>query len=162
MNITSMKICIAIEASSTDSKKNVCKFKWLQPTQSPFYYEMPAEKQLQDYHSELFRLKKVKNVLASMKSRGCFRTCTISLDDNLKVIYFDSDGDVVYQNEYLQQTLLPVYEKKEAIEQSPPLVELLQKLGDTSIPKVEKKNYKKIKDDFVLRNFDGKNVPMNS
>ncbi|XP_072393540.1 uncharacterized protein [Diabrotica undecimpunctata] len=162
MNFTSMRICMAIEANSSDSKKNVYKFKWLQPTGSRFYYEIPFEKQLQIDHSELFHLKKVKNILASMKTRGSFRTCTIALEDNLKEIYFDSDGDVVYQSEYLQQTLLPVYEKIETAEQFPSFAELLQKFNDTNLPKVEKKNLKKIKDDFVLRNFDGNNVPMNS
>ncbi|XP_044766220.1 uncharacterized protein LOC123322343 [Coccinella septempunctata] len=153
---TSMKICIAFETSNTKAKKNIFKFKWIQTTGTETYYEIPEDKQNPHDHHELFALPKVKNILKSMKTRGSFRTCVISLTPELKGIYFDAEEDVMFRDEYLQMTYSPAYVKTEfggELAESRNTTELSS--GKT---KENKKDFKKIKDNFVLNNFDGKNV----
>lgn len=150
-----MKICIAFETSNSDPKKNIFKFKWIQTTGTETYYEIPEDKQNPYDHHELFAVPKVKNILKSMKTRGSFRTCVISLTPELKEIYFDAEEDVMFRDEYLQMTYSPAYVKTgfgREIAEPQNATELSGKI------KENKKDFKKIKDNFVLNNFDGKNV----
>lgn len=154
-----MKICIALEASNTDKKKNTYKFKWIQTTGTEkTYYEIPEDKQDISDHHELLALPKVKNILKSIKARGSFRTSVISLTPELKEIYFDAEEDVMFKDEYLQLIYSPAYVRTVfGQESSEPqdTVELPRK------SKENKKDFKKIKEDFVLNNFDGKSVSVN-
>lgn len=149
-----MRICVAVETSTSDNKKNVIKFKWIQTTDTETYYEIPEDKQNPCDHQELFAIQKVKNILKSMKTRGAFRTCVIPLPSEIEQIYFDVEGDVMFRDEYLQMTYSPAYVKTKF---EPEVAEVSNKTDEINGFK-NKKDFKKIKDDFVLNNFDGKNM----
>ncbi|XP_076301773.1 uncharacterized protein LOC143219848 [Lasioglossum baleicum] len=166
--LTQVRFCVNIE-EATDKKTNIYKLKWLQPTGSELYYELPSELQNMSSHPEIYGLQKVKTVLASIRSRGAYRTFTLSLPIEIAKRYIDDDGDVVYKGVYLQGTSTPQYElqtaKKKGNEKD--ISTLLQQIisatqKETSPEPTKKKNLRKIREDFVLGNFDGKNFPITS
>ncbi|KAK2577720.1 hypothetical protein KPH14_012678, partial [Odynerus spinipes] len=97
-------------------------------------------------------MPKVKSVLTSMKTRGSYRTFTLSLPPEIAVLYRDEEGDIKYKEVYLQ----PIEDTKAA---NTITTEHLTTQTRIETPNA-KKNLKKIREDFVLENFDGKNFPI--
>lgn len=151
---------------STDKKTTVYKIKWLQPVGSDCYYEMPIELQNLSNHSEICAIQKVKTVTASIKTRGAYRTFTLSLSPEIAKKYIDNDGDAIYKEVYLQETTTPQYKikttRKGKEEDIPTLLQQIVSATQkgTQPESTPKKNLRNIREDFVLENFDGKNFPI--
>ncbi len=132
-----------------DKKTNVYKLKWIQPINSELYYEFPSELQEIKLHPELLNIQKVKNVLKCIKSRGAYRTFTITLLPEVNKLYFDEEDDVVYKDIYLTQTSRPTHLEKEMTKK--------RELSETVSHSIERKlNLTKIRNSFVLDQFNGK------
>lgn len=140
----------------TDKKTNVHKIKWIQPVDSKQIYELPAELQSPTAHKEIYTLPKLKSILSSMKTRGSYRIFTLSLPPDVASIYMDEEGDVKYKDFYLQPKEAKREDTTTANKESK---EQLTTQSRTDIPNT-KKNLNKIREDFVLENFDGKNFPI--
>lgn len=102
----------AIVEEATDKKTNVYKLKQIQPVGNELYYELPVELQNLNKHPEICAINKVKTVLSAMKTRGMYRTFTLTLPPEIAALYNDAEGDVVYKEIYLQATMTPEYEIK--------------------------------------------------
>ncbi|KYN03200.1 hypothetical protein ALC62_05962 [Cyphomyrmex costatus] len=145
---------------STDKKTNVYRLKWLKPVNTELYYELPAELQNLSNHPEISAIQKVKTVLSSIKTRGSYRTFTLSLPPEIVALYIDDDRDAVYKGVYLQATMAPQYEIKTAKKGTEEDRQTTKK--EATPEPTSRKNLKKIREDFVLDNFDGKNFVITS
>lgn len=102
-----IQFCFYATVEAADKKSNVYKFKWLQPVGAELYYELPLELKNPNSHRQIYAIQKVKTVLSSIKTRGAYRTFTLSLSPEIVALYIDDDGDVVYKDVYLQATMTP-------------------------------------------------------
>jgi len=148
-------------------KTTVHKLKWIQPVGSELYYEFPSELQHLNNHPEICAIQKVKTVLSSIKTRGAYRIFTLSLPPDIVAQYTDKEGDIVYRGIYLQETSTPTHELKSTKKgKEEDISTLLQQIvsaqKETLAGSTPKKNLKKIREDFVLENFDGKNFSITS
>lgn len=137
-----------------DRKTNVYKLKWIQPADTELQYEFPTELQSPSVHSEICTLPKVKTVLASMKTRGAYRTFKIALPPEIASLYMDEDGDIRYKGVYLQS--MEATQGNEKITREHSTTQTKTEISNA------KKNLKKIHEDFVLKNFDGKSSPIDN
>lgn len=164
---TQFRFYVIVE-EATEKKTNVYKLKWIQPVGSELYYELPVELQNLNKHPEICAISKVKTVLSSMKIRGTYRTFTLTLPPEIAALYIDAERDVTYKEIYLQATMTPEYEikttKKEKEENISTLLQQIVSATKKEIPSevTPRKNLRKIREDFVLESFDGKNFPMES
>lgn len=140
------------------------RLKWIQPVDSELYYEFPGELQSMNKHPEIYTISKVKTVLSAIKTRGTYRTFTLTLPPEIAALYIDADGDVMYRDFYLQATTNPEYgvkaTKKEKEEDISTLFQ--QIVRATKKEETPRKNLRKIREDFILESFDGKNFPVTS
>ena len=63
----------------------------------------PVDKQTSAQHKQLVENPIVKNVVKSLKVRNKFRNGVLTLSDELKNIYLDTEGNVVLYDEYLEE-----------------------------------------------------------
>lgn len=89
---------------AAEKKTNTYRLKWIQPVDSELYYEFPGELQSMNKHPEIYTISKVKTVLSAIKTRGTYRTFTLTLPPEIAALYIDADGDVMYRDFYLQAT----------------------------------------------------------
>lgn len=156
----------AIVEEAADKKTNVYKLKWIQPVGTELYYEFPGELQNLNKHPEICTINKVKTVLSAMKTRGTYRTFTLTLPPEIATLYSDAEGDIVYKENYLQATTTPEYEmkttKKEKEENISTLVQQIVLATRKEATSTPTRNLRKVREDFILENFDGKNFPSTS
>ncbi|KAK2578585.1 hypothetical protein KPH14_000919 [Odynerus spinipes] len=155
----------AIMEEASDKKTSVYKLKWIQPVGSEQYYEFPAEQQNISNHPKIHAISKVKTVLAAMKTRGAYRTFTLTLPPETAALYCDADGDIVYKDIYLQATKTPQYDIKSTKKEKEENIATLLKQIALATKREEdpeatpRKNLRKVREDFILDSFDGKNFP---
>lgn len=165
MMTTQFRFYTTVEEAE-DKRTNVYKLKWIQPVGTELYYEFPKELQSLNKHPEICSISKVKTVLTSMKTRGTYRTFTLALPSEIATLYSDAEGDIVYKEIYLQATTTPEYEmkttKKEKEEDISTLLQQIVRATKTDTMPTPVKNLRKVREDFILQNFDGKNLPSSS
>ncbi len=136
------KFLIAAEAS-VDSKMTVVRLKRIQVSSEAEIYSFPNNAQTPKDHQKLFETAIMKNDVKSLKTRGQFRNLNVTLSEELAALYFDSEGNVQFNGEYLdqitdQKQINPVTLSSEVIER-------------------KTKSLHSITKDFVLDKFSGKN-----
>lgn len=118
-------------------------------------YRVPNEYITYDNHTELLKTPAFLMVKKSLKERGQFRRVWITLNKELQRTYCDADGNLQFENEFLEE----VIEKQESIQTvEQPLAELLQKLLEKGEEQAEQKNLGRLAKDFTIEKFDGKNT----
>uniref|UniRef100_A0A1B6DSS3 Ty3 transposon capsid-like protein domain-containing protein n=1 Tax=Clastoptera arizonana TaxID=38151 RepID=A0A1B6DSS3_9HEMI len=135
--ITKARFHFASQAGK-DHKSTLIKVKTIQLVDQPEIFLFPEEKQTNVHHVELFNNIVVKGVVKSLKLRNKFRNVIITLDEELKSIYLDEEGNVTLHDEYLEET--------------PP----------TQINNVNTKSARSLVKDIVLEKFNGSNFNANS
>lgn len=170
-----VRVCIAVEPNPNDPKTSLHFLKWIQSGDDKIVYEFPSECQLLNvHHKSLLQVPTIKSVLKSLTKRGSYRIVSTTLPTEIVPMYFDGDGNVVFQEFFLPEkdfqtwksdtvpptSKLPSTATPEVTSAS--LLEVLQKLASgTGNPQqatpMKKMNLTKVKADFVLDNFDGKN-----
>ena len=90
------------------------------------------------------------------------RKVWINLTKELENIYYDEDGNIQFDGEYLEE----IIEKQEnsdilAHASEQPLVKLLEKLLEKSQEKSQERNLGKLAKEFTIEKFDGKNSNAN-
>ena len=113
-------------------------------------------------HTELIKTSSFAKVNKTIKQRGQIRKVWINLTKELKNIYYDEDGNIQYEGEYLEE----IIENQENSDILPnaseqPLVKLLEKLLEKSQEKSQEKNLGKLAKEFTIEKFDGKNSNAN-
>lgn len=112
------------------------KVKTIQLVNQPEIFQFPKDKQSSTQHQKLFDTNVVKNVVKSLKIRNKFRNVMITLDAELQNIYMDGEGNVVFNDEYLEE------------------VSPLEKPTNTG---TQEKSTRSLAKDMIIKNFNGKN-----
>lgn len=92
-----------ISEAGADSKSTVIKVKTIQLAGQEEVFLFPQEKRTSAYHTQLFNTTVVKNVVKSLKTRNKFRNVLVTLTEELQNIYLDEEGNVVLNEEYLEE-----------------------------------------------------------
>jgi len=128
-----------------DKKTTVVKVKRIQLLGQEESFLFPENKQTSAQHGQLFENPIVKNVVKSLKVRNKFRNVMLSLSDELKKIYLDIEGNVVFYDEYLEEaTTVP---------------EPNVNRGSLITPERETSS---LITDMVIEKFNGENINANS
>ncbi|XP_044760298.1 uncharacterized protein LOC123317753 [Coccinella septempunctata] len=119
-----------------DAKSTIVKVKTIQLMDQPEIFRFPNDKQSSLHHKQLFDTNVVKNVVKSLKIRNKFRNVMITLDAELQGIYMDEEGNVAFNDEYLEEV-------------SP--LENPTKTG------IQGKSTRSLAKDMIIENFNGQN-----
>lgn len=79
------------------------KVKTIQLVDQEEIFVFPKEQQTSKAHKLLFATNVVKNVVKSLNVRDKYRNVVISLTDELRKIYLDEEGNVVFHDLYLDE-----------------------------------------------------------
>ncbi|EFN70398.1 hypothetical protein EAG_00597, partial [Camponotus floridanus] len=92
-----------VSEAGIDPKTTIVKVKRIQLLDQEESFLFPANKQTSDKHEQLFENPIVKNVVKSLKVRNKFRNVVLTLSKELEKIYLDTEGNVVFHDEYLEE-----------------------------------------------------------
>lgn len=132
-------------SEASDQRTTVVKVKTIQLIESPEVYQFPPGAQTSSLHKQLFELPVVKGVVKSLKTRNKYRNVLITLTPGLKELYTDEEGNVVFDEYYLEVVQAD----------TPPLPSSLQ-------PTTHEKSIHSISKNMVLEKFNGKNFNADS
>lgn len=119
-----------------DAKHTIVKVKTIQLLNQPEIFQFPKDKQSSTHHKQLFDNDIVKNVVKSLKIRNKFRNVMITLNAELQGIYMDGEGNIVFNEEYLEE------------------VSILEKSTESGILE---KSTRSLSKDMIIEKFNGNN-----
>lgn len=128
-------------------------------TQDDHTYRIPQKYYNALHHEELITTSVYNTIKKTNLKRDQVRKVWIRLTDQLKKAYFDSDDNVQFQNEYLEEIRDNKNVSTSVTEQ--PLIRLLEQLLEKNQEKSEETNVGKIAKEFTIEKFDGKNSNAN-
>ncbi len=137
-----VKFHMAMEAGP-DPKTNVKNIKSIQRLDDLTTYSFPSECQLSSTHLQLSKNPTIARGLGQLSRRGQSRTLAVTLNENLYKLYFDEEGNVCFNNTYLDEIVL----------QQDPQGQSLT---------TQKKSLKSLTKDMVIEKFTGKSQNANS
>jgi hypothetical protein len=124
--------------AGTDPKNNVKKIKWIQRLDDLTVYSFPDECQSSSLHPELVKNVVVARGLNQLLRRGHSRTLAVTLNEELRKLYFDEDDNVCFREIYLDEIPPPTP---------------LQCISTST----QQKSLKSLTKDMVIEKFTGKN-----
>lgn len=127
-----------ISEAGVDIKTTVVKVVSIQIYNRAEIFQFPKDKQTSVHHRHLFDTNIVKNVIKSLKMRNKYRKVLITLNDELKSIYMDEEGNVAFNDEYLEE-LLPIQQQDNTGKSEKPTRSLAK---DMIIDKFNGENFK--------------------
>ena len=138
-----IRVLLACEASTADSKTSVRNVKRFQVLPNGPIYKIPTEFQLINFHPELTKIPTIARGLQQLTKRGAVRNLNVTLDEETTLIYFDEEENPQFKDMYLEEYVAP----------TTPIPSVPAPAGPISI---EKKAPRSIAKDFVLEKFTGK------
>lgn len=126
-------------------------------TQDDKIFLIPEEYQTASLHKHIQTSKTFVTVKNTLKKRHQTRSVWIKTTKEILQTYVDEDGNMVFQDEFLEectQEKLAITDKKCSNDS---LVKILEKLVENQQNK-EKQSLRKVADRFVIEKFDGKNT----
>lgn len=90
-------------SEALNAKTTVVKVTAIQLEGESTIFKFPTNKQLKEHHPKLLDTNIVKNVVKSMKTRGKFWNVRITLENGLEVEYIDEEGNVCFNDDYLDE-----------------------------------------------------------
>lgn len=105
-------------------------------------------------HEGLMRTSAYAQVKKTCTQRGCVRRIWITLNNELKNTYFDEDGNVQFNGEYLEEINETADITSNTSEAT--LIQLLEKLCENKEGTREEKNMGKLAKEFAIEQFDGR------
>lgn len=140
---------------SKDNKSNLLCISSIATSDNKIY-TLPEELQSVSYHKEILKSAALVKVKNSIKKRHQTRRIWITMTEELKKTYIDEDGNMQFENQYLEEVMM---ENTESIKQTE--TSTLEKLFDKIMEKtqpIKQQNLKNIADKFVLEKFTSKNT----
>lgn len=98
-----VQFLIACEASPVDSKTSVKNFKSIQVLGESVVYSFLPTDQPSAMHPELSKHPTIEQALKQLDKRGKTRNVKITLEDALRKIYVDDDGNVIFRKIFLDE-----------------------------------------------------------
>ena len=89
--------------AEAEGKSTIVKVKTIQLVGQPEIFLFPQNNQTAAQHEQLFQVAVVKGVVKSLKIRNKFRNAIITITDELRGIYLDEEGNVVFHDYYLEE-----------------------------------------------------------
>ena len=89
--------------AEAEGKSTIVKVKTIQLVGQPEIFSFPQNNQTAAQHEQLFQLAVVKGVVKSLKIRNKFRNVVVTITDELREIYLDEEGNVVFHDYYLEE-----------------------------------------------------------
>jgi queuine/archaeosine tRNA-ribosyltransferase len=143
---TRARFGFSYEASSEDPKTSIVKVKKIQLfDDDETVYTFPSRLQSTTLHEELCTVPVIKAGIKSLSKRGQIRNLNVTLTDKLKKLYFDCEGNVCFQNTYLDE-----YMETQTSESPVPIVH------------EKKKNLSSLVKNMVVEKYMGKNQNVNT
>lgn len=127
-------------------------------TQDERLFGLPDEMQPVALHKEIMENAAFAKVKKTLTKRNQYRKIWITLGEDLKKVYFDDDGNLQFNDYFLEEITQSPLEKLTTTQPST-VEELLQKLLEAN--KKEEKSADKIAKEFILQKFDNKTVNTN-
>lgn len=93
------------EGDNKDGKTTIVKIKKVQRLDEWTWFSFPDEHQTLDHHKLLLDVPSVKSAVAAIKSRSQYRNVMACLPDQLLKTYTDTDGNFVFKEFFLAETL---------------------------------------------------------
>lgn len=123
---------------------------------------IPEELQPAGLHSEIVKTKAYETIRNSLKKRHQTRTIWLSMTDKLRASYIDEDENMIFQDQYLEETTERQQSSTSINTNDPedPIVKILKQLVEHQQTN-KKQNVKKLIEGFVLEKYDGKSIPAN-
>lgn len=137
--------------STKDEKSNTIAITSI-TTENGQMYALPGEYKYIANHIELMKTENYSKVKTSLKKRHQVRKIWISMTEELKVIYIDSDGNIQFNGEYLEE----IEVRETTGIQNDNLSKLLEKLIETTEKRDGEKNLKQIADKYMIEKFTSK------
>lgn len=145
---------------SNDGKSNIYAINSI-TTMENKTFAIPEELRSASYHTGIIKTNTFAKVKKSLVKRYQIRRVWITLTEELKNIYIDEDGNVQFNDQFLeelsQEELIPIQKKEE----THTLEKLLTKLIKSSAPENRPQNLKNIAERFVLEKFTNRNMNAN-
>ncbi|XP_046629530.1 uncharacterized protein LOC124309911 [Neodiprion virginianus] len=102
-----VKVKFQFAAEAWDAKTTVIKVKSIQVLEQEQIFSFEQKDQPISNHAELAKLPVVKGIIKSLDKRGKQRKAIVSLDAHLQRLYFDEEGNVVFNDHYLEEIETP-------------------------------------------------------
>lgn len=140
---------------SKDNKSNLLCISSIATSDNKIY-TLPEELQSISYHKEILKSAALVKVKNSLKKRHQTRRIWITMTEELKKTYIDEDGNMQFENQYLEEVNI---ENTGSIKQTETstLEKLLDKIMEKTQPS-KQQNLKNIADKFVLEKFTSRNT----
>ncbi|GBP89006.1 hypothetical protein EVAR_36600_1 [Eumeta japonica] len=139
--------------STTDGKANYIAITSI-ATKDDKVFLIPEDYQAVTLHKHIQTLKLFTTVKNTLKKRNQVRNVWIKTTQELLQTYVDEDGNMIFQDQFLEETTSEKLANKNSSED--PMVKILEKLVEDHQNK-EKQSLKKLSDRFIIEKFDGKN-----
>ncbi|KAL3282341.1 hypothetical protein HHI36_005528 [Cryptolaemus montrouzieri] len=108
-----------------------------------------------EHHVDLIKNSSICKSEKTSLQKHQFRKVWITLDENLKNVYYDEDENLQFENELLEEVIeKPQIDTTTLTESS--LARLLEQIINNSQEKTEQINITKIAEDLVIEKFTGK------
>ncbi|KAK0071350.1 hypothetical protein PV325_013062, partial [Microctonus aethiopoides] len=122
-------------------------------------FEMPQQFQALGHHPELVNTQAFKKVKTTLQKRHQSRKIWIRLEENLDKIYVDEDGNMQFNNYFLEEITQEIKQKSQPGITEDILTKVLEKMSNKqpgNIRNETTKNLKKLAEKFVMDKFTNK------
>lgn len=119
-------------------------------------FTVPDEYQPTSLHKELITSQVYGRVKNTLGKRNQFRKVWITLTENMKKAYLDEEGNLLFENFYLEEIPDKVAEISTTSTSEDTIKKLLEKVLESKEQTSEVKNLNKIAKDFMIEKFDEK------
>lgn len=149
------KLKFSFEVKPTeDGKSNFIALTLIQ-TEEDKTFSIPEVFQSTSLHKEISSSNNFARVKNTLKKRYQRRSVWITLTEDMKKAYYDDDGNIIFQDEYLEEIKVKNPDVDLISDENNSMVKILRQLEEGR-EKNKKQNVRKIAERFVLEKFDGK------
>lgn len=146
MSEISVKVFLATEADTANTKTTVINVKAIQRIDEDDIFLFPPAVQTIQEHDKLAELSPIKKIKSLLVKRHQTRTVRITLDEEVAKLYVDKHGNFCYKGEYLEGGQV-----KYVREDNP------KRDDSDNTVEVKKRSLHNIQKELVIEKFDGKN-----
>lgn len=137
--------------ASNDGKSNVLAITSIS-TEEGKCYVLPDELKPVIHHTYIVRLNTFSKIKNSIKKRHQSRKIWVKLDEDLKKIYVDEEGNMQFLDQYLEEM-----STKQPKDKDDSLQHILEKLIESTTKKENQYNLKHVSEKFIIEKFTSKN-----
>ena len=143
----SMLVMIQLRVRTTSKEGTVVCFESIKRTDEDRTYRMPRALATPKLHAEPFQLPTVKNSIKNLTKAGQYRNIRVTLPEKLMPKYVDTDGNFVFNEEYLDEI-------DELV--AGPTASTVDDSGQKAFSTIAKENLRNVEGKFLIEKFNGR------